>query len=1008
MILNSFPCVCSRRTTLTGAVSVMLIVMWLLTSFAAFEESQPVSSDESLKSGEAQPSVSGSKVFEAISAYLDGIHGKGMPPAKKRPLPPNDQSRKRPSVSGESEANAEALAHELRTEKNLTLKRIQEGDWALAASSLERSKKAASRLSSARESEHLQRLEKFMDSKARRAATKEGQFGIVVNSIGMKMVVLPGGTFTMGSSDAEFRRIRIDWNVEEDMVRPETPSHTVVISKPYLIGKYAVTVGEFKRFVNETGYQTVAEKQGWAWVYDNEKKHWERLSGVSWKDTPWRSGDDFPVTLVCHSDAEAFCNWLSKREGRKYGLPTEAQWEFAARGGQEQKRYPWGDEYPDGRRLNIADRRAPVPWADQTVDDGAERPAPVGSYSPNAFGLYDIVGNLWHLCADYYDPRIYRNTESKTLTDPQGPRTGKKRAVRGGNWAFGAGIARNAFRFGIEPQLCTDLCGFRVITQARSDEVPITSPVAPLILEQLLNEGTLNAVLGHVRKLVSQGRRLEARRVVEFVRNSDRFADVSDCNEFNADLLEAVIDLAEDESKASFRNSLGMKMVRIPPGAFVMGSSESDIAWAMTTLAQNLPLSLENEYPFHKVRISRPFFISETEVTVEQFQKFVQATGYVTDAEEAGGGQVFDARTNRFEQKDGSSWKNPGWNPSGNEPVTMVSWFDAQAFVEWLSAKDKLPYKLPTEAQWEYAARGNLPMCQFPWGDSVPDGLRANYADKNTDLEWRDRDADDGYKYVSPVGSYQANKFGLYDMAGNVTEWVRDYYSEDYYRYTPEVDPEGPGHGENRVTKGGDWSTGAASLRCAFRGWSRPDLAFNNTGFRVVVDLSSPQYPFHFSANFLTRDWVPGTDQRSVAEAIAKEKDREARAGRKEGPSTPSRALEKEVTLRGLAVVEIAPRSEASKTGLVKGDVIIEYHGVRDLTTDTLRELAVSTKREKVQPVIVFIRDEEEYTVRVGPGLGGLTVAETFVKGPFKKHKADHEGPPARDRHRKAKPEQWT
>ena len=532
--------------------------------------------------------------------------------------------------------------------------------------------------------------------------------------------------------------------------------------------------------------------------------------------------------------------------------------------------------------------------------------------------------------------------------------------------------------------------------------------MAPLILEQLLNEGTLNAVLGHVRKLVSQGRRLEARRVVEFVRNSDRFADVSDCNEFNADLLEAVIDLAEDESKASFRNSLGMKMVRIPPGAFVMGSSESDIAWAMTTLAQNLPLSLENEYPFHKVRISRPFFISETEVTVEQFQKFVQATGYVTDAEEAGGGQVFDARTNRFEQKDGSSWKNPGWNPSGNEPVTMVSWFDAQAFVEWLSAKDKLPYKLPTEAQWEYAARGNLPMCQFPWGDSVPDGLRANYADKNTDLEWRDRDADDGYKYVSPVGSYQANKFGLYDMAGNVTEWVRDYYSEDYYRYTPEVDPEGPGHGENRVTKGGDWSTGAASLRCAFRGWSRPDLAFNNTGFRVVVDLSSPQYPFHFSANFLTRDWVPGTDQRSVAEAIAKEKDREARAGRKEGPSTPSRALEKEVTLRGLAVVEIAPRSEASKTGLVKGDVIIEYHGVRDLTTDTLRELAVSTKREKVQPVIVFIRDEEEYTVRVGPGLGGLTVAETFVKGPFKKHKADHEGPPARDRHRKAKPEQWT
>ena len=996
----------ARRAVI--AISLWLILALGVTSVNALEGPETAPS-ESLQSTQEKEPIHGPKVFEALSAYLDGLHGKGAPPAKKRQLAPHDQRRVSQPEEPDHEATLRDVQSELRAAKNLTVKRIQEGEWGLASFSLGRAKKNASRLSSARESENLGRLEKFMDSAAKRSGgSSEGQTGVVVNSIGMKMLVLPGGTFTMGSSDAEFRRVRIDWNVEEDMVRPETPSHSVAISKPFLMGKYLVTVGDFKKFVDETGYKTVAEKQGWAWSYDDEKKHWEKRPGASWRDPGWKTGDDYPVTMVCHADAEAFCNWLSKREGRKYELPTEAQWEFAARGGQDQKRYPWGDEYPDGRKLNMADRRSPVPWADRTVDDGSAGPSPVGSYAPNAFGLYDIVGNVWHLCSDYYDPRFYRNTETKTLTDPQGPRNGKKKAVRGGNWAFGAGTARNAFRFGIDPHLCVDLCGFRVVAQARSDDVPLTSPVTPLTIQQVLDVGSFPALLGEIKKLVSQGRRLEARRVVERVRDSEQIATMGNYPDFGADVLDALIDLTEDDSQASFTNSLGMKMKRIPPGAFVMGSSEADIAWAMTTLAQNLPLSLENEYPFHKVRISRPFFISETEVTVEQFRKFVQATGYITDAEEAGGGQVFDTRANRFEQKEGSSWKNPGWTPSENEPVTMVSWFDAQAFVEWLSAKDKMPYKLPTEAQWEYAARGNLPMRQFPWGDEVPDGLRANYADKNTDFEWRDRDADDGHKYVAPVGSYEANKFGLYDMAGNVTEWVRDYYSEDYYRYTPEVDPEGPGHGENRVTKGGDWTTGAASLRCAFRGWSRPDLAFNNTGFRVIVELASPQSSFHLSENFLTRTWTPGADQRAVAEAVAKEKDRKALAVQKEHASSSLSPQKKEAPVRGLVVVDVAPRSEAAKTGLAKGDVIVEYHGVRELTTDVLRELAAVTKREKVRPVMVFIREGEEYTVRVGPGLGGLTVSETVIQGPFKKHEPEREKGSSPDRNKKAKPEQWT
>ena len=115
----------------------------------------------------------------------------------------------------------------------------------------------------------------------------------------------------MGSSPSEIRRVQAEWNVPEILVDPETPDHAVEISKPFLIGKYDVTVGQFKQFVSETGYKTVAETQGWGWGYDNLKKHWTKKNGLSWRNPGFQVYDDYPVTMVCHVDAEAFCNWLS-------------------------------------------------------------------------------------------------------------------------------------------------------------------------------------------------------------------------------------------------------------------------------------------------------------------------------------------------------------------------------------------------------------------------------------------------------------------------------------------------------------------------------------------------------------------------------------------------------------------------------------------------------------------------------------------------------------------------
>jgi len=989
------------------ASAVVYLTLCLGVDFA-FTDERPLSG----QAGPDQPGTlrdvsSPAKIFEAISAYLDGLHGKGIQPERRKAYPAV-QFRDTESINPQAGHSPGEPEKNLSAEKKLTRERIGRQDWELAAVSLQRAQETALRTASAKESEKLDRLEKFLARQIRRASTPDSFIsGEMENSIGMKMIVLPAGTFTMGSSDAEVRRVRIDWNVEENMVRPETPSHKVSLTKPYLMGKYGVTVGQFKRFVSETGYQTVAEKQGWGWVYDKELRHWEKRQGASWRNPGTKTLEDHPVTMVCHADAEAFCNWLGKREGRKYELPTEAQWEYAARGGKEGKRFPWGDDYPDGKMLNMADRRSPVPWADRTIDDRSAGPAPVGSYAPNGFGLYDMVGNLWHWCSDHYAIRAYQDRDSTETIDPQGPRSGPKRVVRGGNWAFGAGEARNAFRFGLESNLCTDLAGFRVVSIARQDETPVSKRQSEADWQRVLGDGPFDGLISAVKKLTAQGRRMEARRLVEGFQSAERNMEPTDAAEFAAEVLDAMIDLTEDKSIEAFTNPLGMKMVRIPSGSFVMGSSESDIAWAMTTLAQGQPVSLENEFPFHKVRISRPFYMSQAEVTVDQFRAFVDATGYRTDAEEAGGGQNYNTRSNRFEQKEGSSWKNPGWNVSHNEPVTMVSYDDAQAFVEWLSAKDKLPYKLPTEAQWEYAARGGLSMGQFPWGDGVPDGQRANYADRNTDFEWRDRDADDGFKHVAPVGSFSANGFGLYDMAGNVLEWVRDHYLEEYYRFTPEVDPEGPGHGENRVTKGGDWASGPANLRCAFRGWSRPDLAFNNTGFRVIVDLASSQHPFQLAENFLSREWVPGPDQRAVAEAVARENDRKA-AAEAASRRTASRKSPVEYTVKGLVVIDISAKTDAAKAGMHKGDVIIEYNGIRDLTAETFTEAAAATKQEKIRPVVVFVREGVEYSVRIGPGFSGITVSETTVKGPFKKPTPPADRQREQERNRRTRPDQWT
>lgn len=958
----------------------------------------------------ASQKPSESRLFEAINSYNEGMR-KGGVKRSGQAGNGNETQPRNPDFIVNRDKRSEQKLSELNREEALARRRIQVSEWELASTSLERAFQLASAIPDTQKAQAIS--EKLRENQSRHELAKKDSLvrnSELVNSIGMNLVAIPSGTFQMGSSPSETRRVRSEWNIAESLLDPETPEHKVKISKPFLIGKYEVTMKQFRQFVGETGYKTFAETQGWAWSYDPEKKKWQKKSGASWRNPGTKVWDDYPVTFVTAGDAQAFCDWMSSKDGRKYYLPTEAQWEYVSRGGQSSRRFPWGDDYPDSSQLNMADKSSPFPWADLTMNDTHPTVAPVGTFAPNGFKLYDLAGNAWEICSDFYDPKAYKGRSDSTVFDPTGPKTGKKHVVRGGNWAFGADVARNSFRFGIDSNSCIDICGFRVAAELKPGEFEKRPGEASADTSGSLTDENVQNLLKKVQELTASGKRYSARTLLENLKSDsqDDRSCLKEAGPFVKSALNSLIDLTEDKSIQSFSNSYGMKMVRIPSGSFIMGSSEADIAWAMTVLAQGRPINLENEYPFHKVRISRPFYMSETEITVKQFRAFVEDTGYVTDAEEEKGGQIFNATENRFEKKDGSSWRNPGWDISPNQPVTMVSYNDAQAFVEWLSAKEKLPYKLPTEAQWEYAARGRIPMAPFPWGDSLPDGEKANYADRNTDFEWRDREADDGYKYVAPVGSYQQNGFGLYDMAGNVLEWVRDYYGEDYYKFSPEIDPEGPGHGEFRVMKGGEWTFGPVNLRCSFRGWSRPDLAVYNGGFRVVIDFSQSLRSSYLTEDFLTKDWAPAPEYKEVAQAIAKEEQRSAStlAARAANQNKALNLAKEPTIVKGVLILDFSPKSDAKKIGLLKGDIITSYDGVTDLTSEKLIALTSRSKKDKSRPEIIFIRDGREYALKALPGFLGISVMDTSSKKPERVPDSDPKNQPDKDK--KNKGLNWT
>jgi formylglycine-generating enzyme required for sulfatase activity len=265
------------------------------------------------------------------------------------------------------------------------------------------------------------------------------------------------------------------------------------------------------------------------------------------------------------------------------------------------------------------------------------------------------------------------------------------------------------------------------------------------------------------------------------------------------------------------------EMVIISTGSFEMGSPNSEDDRS------------NDEGPVRRVIVST-FAIGKTEITRGQFAAFIKDTKY------AAGNHCRTLEGGKFEERNGRSWRDLGFLQNDNHPAACVNWNDAKAYTKWLSRKTGKPYRLPTEAEWEYAARGNTVTARY-WGDN-PDAAceYANVADKTAEatiqgaLSWSAFNCTDGIAFTAPAGSFKANAFGLYDMLGNVWEWTEDNY-HDNYSGAPSDSKAWEGVDTMRVLRGGSWNNSPSRVRSAKRGRDYPTSRFSNIGFRIARKL---------------------------------------------------------------------------------------------------------------------------------------------------------------------------
>ncbi len=555
------------------------------------------------------------------------------------------------------------------------------------------------------------------------SATPPGQPGtgtaiLRIDGVAFEFVQVPAGRFLMGSGAGD---------------SDERPVHEVTIPFDFAMMATEVTVRQFAAFVESTGYRTDAERGNWAWLCP--------VAGLAGPDRnlDWRrpglfQSDDHPVVVISRGDALAFCRWLGEQMGRSVRLPTEAEWEYAARAGGESVGDPQLDESA---------------WYEGTADDATH---PVGSKAPNPWGLYDMQGNAWEWCMDVWHPSYDGAPTDGTarISDPGIPEAAWRYVLRGGCWARSARQVGLTYRYRGTSNFRSCGTGFRIVLEADA------------------------SVSGRV-----QGGSLAV-------------PTLSRCD--------APTVPRSNASRATLTiGDVSFDLVRIPAGEFLMGCNDE-----------------QEEKPIHKVCIDYDFEIGRTEVTRAQFHIFVEATGYITEAEKEGWAWTRSQWQDWHPELD-ISWRNPGFSQADDHPATCVSWYDAMAFCRWLSAQSDEEIRLPSEAEWEYACRA---------------GTTGDYAGVVRAMGWHRYNSG---QRTRPVAQKQPNAWGLYDMHGNVWEWCRDMWHAGYHG--------APNDGSAWVTasffipamRGGSFTNPPWWLRSAMHMRNDPGCRHSyNQGFRIV------------------------------------------------------------------------------------------------------------------------------------------------------------------------------
>ena len=560
-----------------------------------------------------------------------------------------------------------------------------------------------------------------------------------VNGVSFKMVEVEGGSFTMGATAEQ----------GSEAESQEFPTHRVTLSD-FSIGETEVT-----------------------------QELWKAVMGSN----PSRFSGNLkrPVERVTLEDCQTFINKLNDLTGELFHLPTEAEWEYAARGGNMSRHYKYAGS-------NSVDD---VAWYDANASDVGSSSPDYGTHTvalkaPNELGLFDMSGNVWELCQDRYG-----SYSDEDQFNPKGPESGSKRVIRGGGWVAFAKSCRVARRVGSDPSSRYEYRGLRLASGGSG--FVLSQSTAKIVMDSTKlfkiygGSGTFTAY-GYNHDIVNvtvSGHNL----IVTANNLGNTTITVKDNEMENEERIDITV---EPDIKIFYIYDMPIKMVRVKGGTFTMGGT-----------AEQGSDAASNEKPTHQVTL-RDFYISQTEITQEQWKRIM---GY------------------------NYSYFSPtyGYLENLQRPVENVSWQECLTFINTLRRITRKTYDLPTEAQWEYAARGGIKSKGYKYsGSNTIDEVAWYYNNIPSQTPSSNSCG------TQTVATKKPNELGIYDMSGNVNEWCQDWYGS--YSSASQYEPTGPSTAALKVLRGGNWSSPKINCRIPFRGYDSPSSKNSLTGLRIVLE----------------------------------------------------------------------------------------------------------------------------------------------------------------------------